>query len=289
MTSFFPQLEVNSDECFLPCFSSQNLFDEDITQVSYMEQENQHMYHDDIMMNRLYDQLGSEVEGIESRVQDVTSNSTKMSTNILQHLQLKVFSDRKKNVPGNVMFQKTMVEEQKRQQLLQQKQLSTTEKAGRRLYRQGLERNARLQERKERSKLEPKKLELATKSSSYSLRLKSPDTSSISTSSLSMSSSDSSSSSPPRTRNMKACQRLYDLSKPKQMRGKQRRDEITKARERASRNFDFPSSKITIKEAISIYARGMKHLYALEKKRIASFAKREIAYQSYLIPETSKC
>lgn len=366
----FCQLEINSEECFLPsCFSPRTYdLDETSETAPYVDQENE-----DIMLNHLYDNLGSEqletaaiVRGMESMrmvkpqekikadyflveqeikskeedsmvEQEIKSNAedsiaTKENMveqgaksnaedsmveqevefktkeimvqqvvknsfcGALPYLQLKIFSDRKKStVPESVLIHKTLGGESKQRYNLQQAQvqqkiLTRAEQAGRRLYRQAMERKQRHAERHERSKIEQKKLELVTKkSSSFSLRGKAPDASSFSTSSLSMSSSDSSSASSRSTRHMKACQRLYDLSKPKQMVGKQRRDEIMKAKERAKKNHQFPSSKISVEEAIHIYARGMKHLYALEEKRIASAAKREIAYQSYLIPTASTC
>ena len=61
------------------------------------------------------------------------------------------------------------------------------------------------------------------------------------------------------------------------------------ASKKAKEKVNLPTEKIAIKEAINIYFRGMKHLYKLEEKRIASAAKRKIDYRSYLIPTASVC
>ena len=81
------------------------------------------------------------------------------------------------------------------------------------------------------------------------------------------------------------CERLYNLSTPKQQEGRERRAEIMRANERPP----LPGShykKISIADGTKIYDRGMKRKIDLELKRMEAAFEMEELYVSPLIPNS---
>lgn len=85
----------------------------------------------------------------------------------------------------------------------------------------------------------------------------------------------------------KRCERLYDLSSRKQTKGKERRDEIMKSKEKPP----LPEShfkKIQAADAAKMYERGMKSIISLEMKRMKAAFESEEVYVSPLVPRSTE-
>ena len=77
------------------------------------------------------------------------------------------------------------------------------------------------------------------------------------------------------------CNRLYDLSKQMQQKGKERREEIVKSKVKVY--FPLETRKIPIDQAVRMYDRGMRCLVSLEVKRIEAGMRRGVMYDSKLV------
>jgi hypothetical protein len=80
------------------------------------------------------------------------------------------------------------------------------------------------------------------------------------------------------------CERLYSLSTAKQMKGKQRREEIERSK------IPPPPTefkKIPLSQATKMYERSMKHLISKEMKLIDTAHELQIKYESVLIPDST--
>merc|ERR1712176_639830 len=76
------------------------------------------------------------------------------------------------------------------------------------------------------------------------------------------------------------CNRLYDLSLEKQLKGKLRREEISRSKMKPP---PLHQGKISAEKAAKMYDRGMLNKMNLEKKRIEAAIKPGIPYKSPLV------
>ena len=80
------------------------------------------------------------------------------------------------------------------------------------------------------------------------------------------------------------CERLYALSSTKQLEGKQRREEIERARRPRA---PMETKKIPMSQAGRMYEKSMMHLIDKEMRLMNEAVEREIEFESFLIPQSN--
>jgi len=175
-----------------------------------------------------------------------------------------------------------------------EKNVSTSEVAGNRLYRQAKETQRKIESAREKATIpSPRQLDLATRGRTS----RDPSPSSRPRymqlyEQGAKQSRKSASPAPGRRRKsqvprhptpIEGCDRLYALSKPRQEEGKRRKEEIEQSKI-APPPPEF--GVISASEGAKIYDRGMKHLISLEMKRMEAAIDQEQPYESPLVPQT---